>query len=306
MDLAITRRRAHALGLDVDEDVTIELQPETTLEQILSAERCALFARQSPGRRAGAAVRAAIDLAKLSARLPSLLVFNAQRSDCPGDLLSVESGAVSEFRQHLLRTLDKVACSTIPIEGLGAAQFALFQDAIGTPHVALILGRPDPSGPVLVRVHSRCLTGDVFGSQRCDCGDQLKLAARRMRRRGGIILYLDQEGRGLGLANKIRAYSLQDAGLDTIEANLTLGFEADERDYLVAGRLLQLLGYQRILLLTNNPDKLTGLERAGVEVSGRLPLQGSITTSNRRYLLTLAKRAGHRLAFNRERSSAEA
>lgn len=304
--LAMTRRRARALGIDVDEDITIELQPDATIEQILSPAGGGLFVGEFRRRRAGVAVRAAIDLAKLSGRLPSLLVFRAERTDCPGHLLRVESGAVAEFRQHLLHTLDRVACSTIPIEGVGATQFVLFQDAVGAVHVALILGRPDPVGPVLVRVHSRCLTGDVFGSQRCDCGDQLELATRRMRGSGGIILYLDQEGRGVGLANKLRAYSLQDAGLDTIEANLTLGFESDERDYRIAGRLLQLLGFHRILLLTNNPDKLAGLKSAGVEVSGSIPLQGPIRTSNRRYLLTMAERAGHRLTFHCEDAPAEA
>jgi len=116
-----------------------------------------------------------------------------------------------------------------------------------------------------------------------------------MRGTGGILLYLDQEGRGLGLLNKIRAYSLQDSGLDTIDANMTLGFEDDERDYLVAARMLQLLGCKRVMLLTNNPAKLADLSRAGIEICGRVPLQVSITTKNRRYLATMARRAGHRL-----------
>jgi GTP cyclohydrolase II len=169
----------------------------------------------------------------------------------------------------------------------------VFRNAIANEPVALIVGAPDLSQPVLVRLHSECLSGDVFGSRRCDCGDQLRLAFTRIQSVGGIILYLRQEGRGVGLLNKIRAYELQDAGLDTVEANMTLGFESDERDYSAAGRMLQLLGCQRVLLLTNNPAKLAGLSNSGIEISGRVPLHAPITANNRRLLETLMVRAGH-------------
>src|SRR3984957_5243079 len=159
--------------------------------------------------------------------------------------------------------------------------------------LALIVGAPDLSRPVLVRLHSEGLSGDVFGSRRCDCGDQLRLAFSRMHSAGGIVLYLRQEGRGVGLLNKIRAYDLQDAGLDTVEANMTLGFETDERDYRVAGRMLQLLGCKSVLLLTNNPAKLAGLSDTGIEISGRVPLHAPFTANNRRLLETLMARAGH-------------
>jgi GTP cyclohydrolase II len=155
---------------------------------------------------------------------------------------------------------------------------------------------PDFSKPMPVRLHSACLTGDVFGSRRCDCGDQLRLALRCLDEQGGgIILYLEQEGRGLGLANKMRAYRLQDAGLDTLDANATLGFEDDERDYGVAARMLRTLGCTRVRLLTNNPAKLDGLVQAGIEVVGRIPLQGPVNADNRRYLTAKATRAGHKL-----------
>ena len=147
-----------------------------------------------------------------------------------------------------------------------------------------------------MRLHSACLTGDVFGSRRCDCGDQLRLALARLEAKGGgIILYLRQEGRGLGLVNKMRTYQLQDDGLDTIDANAVLGFDDDERDYGVAVRMLELLGCKRVLMLTNNPAKLEGLAQAGIEVSGRIPLQGPINSDNRRYLTAKATRAGHKL-----------
>jgi GTP cyclohydrolase II len=150
--------------------------------------------------------------------------------------------------------------------------------------------------PVPLRLHSACLTGDVFGSRRCDCGDQLRLALRRLEEEGGgIILYLEQEGRGLGLANKMRTYKLQDEGLDTLDANTTLGFDDDERDYGVAARMLQILGCTRVKVLTNNPAKLDGLMQAGIEVCGRIPLHGPVNADNRRYLTAKAMRAGHKL-----------
>ena len=175
-------------------------------------------------------------------------------------------------------------------------RFVVFRDAFGDDPVAVIVGTPDLSKPVPVRIHSACLTGDVFGSRRCDCGDQLKLALARLQEAGGgIILYLAQEGRGLGLANKMRTYKLQDAGLDTVDANTTLGFDDDERDYGVAVRMLQMLGCTRVVLLTNNPAKLDGLAKAGIEIAGRMPLETPINADNRRYLTAKAARAGHQL-----------
>ncbi len=165
-----------------------------------------------------------------------------------------------------------------------------------TTLVAVIVGTPELSKPVPVRIHSACLTGDVFGSRRCDCGDQLRLALVRLQEAGGgIILYLAQEGRGLGLANKMRTYKLQDAGLDTVDANTTLGFDDDERDYGVAARMLQMLGATRVVLLTNNPDKLDSLAKAGIEISGRMALETPVNADNRRYLTAKAARAGHQL-----------
>ena len=150
------------------------------------------------------------------------------------------------------------------------ARFVVFRDALGVDQVAIIIGKPNFAEPVPVRLHSACLTGDVFGSQRCDCGDQLQLALARLESLGGgVVLYLAQEGRGIGLANKMRAYRLQDAGLDTRDANTMLGFEDDERDYGVAAMMLRTLNCTRIVLLTNNPAKLDGLTKAGIEIVGR-------------------------------------
>jgi GTP cyclohydrolase II len=146
-----------------------------------------------------------------------------------------------------------------------------------------------------VRLHSACLTGDVFGSRRCDCGDQLRLALTRLEEMGGgIVLYLAQEGRGLGFANKMRTYQLQDDGLDTFDANTTLGFNDDERDYGIAARMLRILNCTRIVLLTNNPAKLNGLTKAGIAIDARVALEAPINADNRRYLTAKAVRSGHR------------
>jgi GTP cyclohydrolase II len=161
-------------------------------------------------------------------------------------------------------------------------------------HVALTLGAIDDGGPVLVRAHSECLTGDVFGSSRCDCGEQLDHSLRLLREQGrGVLLYLRQEGRGIGLANKISAYALQERGLDTVEANHALGLPEDARDYRVAAEMLLDLGVRRVRLLTNNPAKIQGLERYGLEVVERVPLGISPNPSNVGYLRTKREKMGH-------------
>jgi 3,4-dihydroxy 2-butanone 4-phosphate synthase/GTP cyclohydrolase II len=168
----------------------------------------------------------------------------------------------------------------------------------GTPdhkeHVALTLGEIDDGGPVLVRAHSECLTGDVFGSSRCDCGEQLEESLRYLQERGrGVLLYLRQEGRGIGLTKKISAYALQEQGLDTVEANHALGLPEDLRDYRVAAEMLLDLGVRQARLLTNNPAKIEGLERYGVEVVERVPLGISPNPSNLGYLRTKREKMGH-------------
>jgi GTP cyclohydrolase II len=170
----------------------------------------------------------------------------------------------------------------------------------GREHVAIALGdraEDDPTGALdlpLVRIHSECLTGDVLGSQRCDCGPQLREAVERISDAGGYLLYLRQEGRGIGLYNKLDAYVLQDTGLDTYEANLALGFEKDERDYTVAAQMLLALGVNHIDLLTNNPDKATQLEAAGIRVNSQVPTRLHLSSGNGRYLAAKTRR-GHTL-----------
>ena len=164
----------------------------------------------------------------------------------------------------------------------------------GKEHVAVIKGQIQGARRVLCRLHSECVTGDVFGSRKCDCGPQLDAAMKQLESRGrGIILYMRQEGRGIGLANKIKAYSLQDKGLDTVEANLHLGFDDDLRRYDIAAKMLELLGPESILLMTNNPKKVDGLREAGICVEERLPILIPANSYNARYLQTKREKSGH-------------
>jgi GTP cyclohydrolase II len=298
--LVITARRALALGLEAGGAARIPLSDRDRAAAIESWVAAADAEQPRGITAAGTAARAAIELAKLAQRLPALLIADCDVAAAPSStdlsLMSVSVDAIAHFRKEAIDSLSIVADANIPLGDGVATRFVIFRDAIGGSSVAVIVGMPDCSQAVPVRLHSACLTGDVFGSRRCDCGDQLRLALRTLDELGGgIVLYLEQEGRGLGLANKMRTYSLQDAGLDTLDANAALGFDDDERDYGAAARMLQMLGCTRVRLLTNNPAKLEGLAGAGIEVAGRVPLQGPINADNRRYLTAKAMRAGHKL-----------
>jgi GTP cyclohydrolase II len=197
---------------------------------------------------------------------------------------------VAEIRRRIripLRFADgySTTAAVVSFTGLADAQ----------QHVALELGRPAAAGLPLVRLHSECLTGDVFGSQRCDCGPQLREAVERITSHGGYILYLRQEGRGIGLYDKLDAYALQDRGLDTYDANLALGHQADERDYTSAAQMLQTLGADRIALLSNNPDKGAQLARLGITIVRRVPTALHLNGTNAAYLAAKAERGGHDL-----------
>jgi GTP cyclohydrolase II len=296
--LLVTARRARTLGLDGVGPYGLAIGDLHNAAAIFSLAADRKHTRRLEVVPAGQNAGAAIELAKLAQRLPALLVGTDVRAARANDppLMSVACEAVSLFRRAAIESLAIAAEATIPLNGGFPARFVVFRDGLGGTPVAVIVGKPDLAQPVAVRLHSACLTGDVFGSRRCDCGDQLRLALPQLEQHGGgIFLYLEQEGRGLGLANKIRTYQLQDAGLDTVDANTVLGFDDDERDYGLAVRMLQVLGCTRVRLLTNNPAKLEGLSRAGIEVSGRVPLHGPINSDNRRYLAAKATRAGHKL-----------
>jgi GTP cyclohydrolase II len=219
------------------------------------------------------------------------------RADAVGDtaeLARVDAEAALAFRAGHARSLRRVSSAPVPMRAVPDAELVVFRDELGEHWSLIVVGRPDASGPVPVRLHSACLTGDAFASVRCDCGDQLQMALAKIAALGGgALLYLAQEGCGLGLANKMRAYGLQEQGLDTVDANTTLGFEADERRYDVAAAMLEAVGIREVALLTNNPSKLAALRAAGIDVRERIPLLAPVGVRNRGYLEAKRRRAGH-------------
>jgi GTP cyclohydrolase II len=207
--------------------------------------------------------------------------------------------ALAEAGPELLRAspLHAVASARLPMAASQAGRVHVFRpEDGGEDHFAIEIGRPDRSAPVLARLHSACFTGDVLGSLKCDCGPQLHAALAQMGREGvGVLLYLNQEGRGIGLAHKLRAYSLQDQGFDTVEANHRLGFEDDERDFRIGADILKRMGFSKVRLLTNNPKKLAMLSACGLDVVERVPLKVGETRENAAYLATKAAKSGHLL-----------
>jgi GTP cyclohydrolase II len=210
-------------------------------------------------------------------------------------LIAIDARDVEHHERTGHHSLQLVSRARVPLADAIESEIALFRDEHSlAEHVAVLIGKPDAKNAVPVRLHSACLTGDLLASLRCDCGEQLRTAVARIATLGGgVLLYLDQEGRGIGLPNKLRAYVLQDEGLDTVDADRHLGFLADERTYDVAAALLHELGITRIKLLTNNPQKISALRDHGIEVVGRLPLVTHSNTHNERYLRAKTERAGH-------------
>jgi GTP cyclohydrolase II len=238
---------------------------------------------------------AGLALAKLAGLLPAVLM--ARAAPPTGALLCVNASAVAGYRLDSAEHLERVAEARVPLEEAEDVRVISFRPPDGgTEHKAILIGRPEAADTPLVRVHSECFTGDILGSRRCDCGPQLHQAIRRMQAEGaGVILYMAQEGRGIGLANKLRAYRLQDEGLDTIDANRALGFGADERSFAPAATMLRALGITRIRLLTNNPAKMAGLAAHGIDIAGRLSHAIAANGENDAYLETKALRFGHLL-----------
>jgi GTP cyclohydrolase II len=232
---------------------------------------------------------AALELARIAGLLPAFFVRDDPHAPAPITLKQIQAYSDPERLQLATR-------ARLPVLADEGAEIVAFRGADGGDmHVALILGAPNGQPP-LVRLHSECLTGDVLGSLKCDCGPQLQAALGEIAGVGwGILLYLRQEGRGIGLINKLRAYRLQDHGFDTVDANTRLGFRVDARDFRVAARMLELLGQHRVRLLTNNPSKVAELEKAGIEVVERVLHQQPSNPHNERYLATKRDRTGHQL-----------
>ncbi|HBE80588.1 MAG TPA: bifunctional 3,4-dihydroxy-2-butanone-4-phosphate synthase/GTP cyclohydrolase II [Firmicutes bacterium] len=258
-------------------------------------------------RRAGH-TEAVVDLAKIAGLLPAGMICEIMNDD--GTMARVPQlmefvkkhglkiitvASLIQYRRMHEKSVDRVATAKLPTS-YGEFKIVAYENTISSEHhIALVMGEIIPADqPVLVRVHSECLTGEVFHSQRCDCGEQLDAAMKRISEEGqGVLLYMRQEGRGIGLVNKIRAYELQDKGFDTVDANIQLGFPPDMRDYGIGAQILADLGLTRIRLLTNNPRKIAGLGGYGLEVVERVPLYASVNRTNMAYLNTKKERMGH-------------
>ena len=268
---------------------------DPTSELLLGAEGCAMERAPLPHLAA-----AGLSLAKLGRLLPALVAAPAT-TGMSADLLRVSATDLLAYPTSIATSLRAVSEARVPLEDAPETRIIAFRAADGgIEHLAMLVGEPEAvlaaGGAPLVRIHSECFTGDLLGSLRCDCGPQLKGALRRMAEDGaGVLIYLAQEGRGIGLVNKLRAYTLQDQGLDTLDANRALGYGADERNFLVAATMLRLLGVPRVRLLTNNPDKIAGLAACGVDIVMREQHAYAGNGVNDFYLATKAERFGHML-----------
>jgi GTP cyclohydrolase II len=316
LSLLVSRERAAALGLAPEVDgvdpggsvrialsraVTLDallelvtIAPDLTVSGLLREHLDGAWSLVSDHERLGCAMW----LVKRARLMPALLVQEVG-ADAAGEVDA--QGTLRVFTSDVRRTpaisglgLRCVGDAQVPLAARSDCRLMVFREDHGdAEHVAVIVGQPDLSQPVTVRLHSSCLTGDLLGSLRCDCGDQLHRAVEQLAQSGGVLLYLEQEGRSIGLANKLRAYRLQDAGLDTLDANRYLGFVADERDYGAAVAILKALGIARVRLLTNNPTKIAAMEAGGIEVVERVALHGSVNAHNARYIETKQQRGGH-------------
>jgi GTP cyclohydrolase II len=311
LSVVVTRRRAVALGLAPRSALTgavrITVSPQLSAVVIRKlADPAASLGAEPPGlgpepASAEPGALAAVTLAKLADLLPAALVLwlvpaEAALARRRADFAVVDMTAVLN-RRAAIAGLERVAEARVPLTNAEDARLVAFRPGDGgAEHLAILIGQPDPASGVLVRLHSECFTGDVLASLRCDCGEQLQGAIATIAAAGGgVLLYLAQEGRGIGLVNKLRAYQLQDAGFDTIDANEQLGFDADERVYLPAAEMLRQLGYGNVRLLTNNPEKVAALQRYGIAVIERVPHVFPANGHNERYLATKATRSGHLL-----------
>lgn len=304
-ELAVTRRRAETIRARVyDGDVArIHISADRDLAairaiadptQALAAPLLGPFAVARGGD--ATLARAAVLLCRRARLLPAALIWRAPTDDIAAPLLRVDHGALDALAMRADLGWREVASAQVPLAAAPRARVRLFRRAGGgDEHYVVELGEPSLSEPVLTRLHSACATGDLFGSMKCDCGPQLHAALERMGQEGGVLVYLLQEGRGIGLANKLRAYRLQEDGFDTVEANHRLGFDDDERLLSDGGQILRAIGASRIRLLTNNPAKLEAVTAAGLEVVERLPLEVGRNAVNDAYLRTKAAKSGHLL-----------
>ncbi|CAD7727022.1 GTP cyclohydrolase-2 [Xanthomonas hydrangeae] len=298
--LFVTPTRAQVLGLSAPQGARVALI-EHSYDQLAALA----YLRDTPVPAqwtAGDAMDAgAVEIARLGLLLPAMLAVDLRDADDQAAFAGCQSLALDDLGTGCAKSAaagyELVTRTPVPLRDLGMSEFVVFRGGVAQrDQVAIVVGQPDLSAAVPVRVHSSCLTGDLFGSLKCDCGDQLRHGLAKLKDLGGgVLLYLDQEGRGTGIAAKMRAYGYQHAGLDTIDADAQLGFGPDERRYGSAVAMLHGLGIGRVRLLTNNPAKAERLRAAGISVEDRIPITGDITPENEQYLRTKAVRAGHAL-----------
>jgi 3,4-dihydroxy 2-butanone 4-phosphate synthase/GTP cyclohydrolase II len=311
--VAVEAREGTTTGIsaaDRARTVQVMVDPKTKPEDILMpGHMFPLRARDGGVLVRAGQTEATVDLARLAGLQPAGVLCEIMNEDGTmarmpeleviADKFGIKIISVADliaYRRRHEKLVHRVAEAKLPTRHGEFTAIAYRSDTDADEHLALVMGDLDAAEPVLVRVHSECLTGDVFGSLRCDCGEQIGLAMESIAKEGrGVLLYMRQEGRGIGFHNKIRAYALQDKGLDTVEANLSLGFPSDLRDYGIGAQILADLGLHKIRLLTNNPKKVIGLEGYGLEVVEQVPIIATPNPYNRRYLATKQKKLGHRL-----------
>lgn len=305
--LAVTHHRAQAMGLNNGlRDVSVGLNGETSPDQILrlSSATGNYVAATRDLREASAPEVGGLTLARLGGLLPAIVSVPVDPATAlevrtlleNRAILAVTTAQIDTMAGNAQVEVTQVSDGPVPLEEAEDARFMFFREANGIfEHVAILIGdRARWPDPVPVRVHSACLTGDLFGSLRCDCGEQLRGSLRVFAARGGgVLLYLAQEGRSIGLGNKLRAYGLQQEGLDTVDADCMLGFGADERRYDAAVAMLRQLRVERVQLLTNNPEKVRAVRDGGIQVVDRQPLYGTLNRHNLRYVRAKVQRAGH-------------
>ncbi|HIF38323.1 MAG TPA: GTP cyclohydrolase II RibA [Gemmatimonadetes bacterium] len=309
--LVITHNRAESLGVQTlttsdgpPKAISIILEPTCDMDQLMLL---AFGINQSKDLELGPASRSesiSLSLLRLVRLIPAVVscpVEDNLQETAEGfakkhDILTTTASEIIKLTNSANSTITKISEATVPLKGMIDTRFILFRESNTLfEHLAVLVGNPEQwEDPVPIRIHSACLTGDLFNSLKCDCGEQLhKSLDYFCENNGGVFLYLNQEGRGIGLSNKLRAYQLQELGLDTIDADCALGFQSDERDYNVGMKMLHELEVNRILILTNNPDKLNWAKNAGLEVIGRMPLYGEPNEYNLPYVRTKIERAGH-------------
>ncbi|WP_299787701.1 GTP cyclohydrolase II [uncultured Marivita sp.] len=307
-DLVLTGRRADTLKARAyDGDVARVALPEDAnvswVQALADPADDLLHPMKGPlvTRRGGDATlhRLAVTLAKTARLLPAVVVapIDAAAEFAATHSLTCLGATAATPRLGASVVFDEVVSARVPLRAAQNARLHVFRPEDGSEeHYAIEIGRPNRTKPVLARLHSACFTGDLLGSLKCDCGPQLNGALEAMGAAGeGVLLYLNQEGRGIGLANKMRAYALQDQGFDTVEANHRLGFEDDERDFRIGAELLRKLGFGSVRLMTNNPAKIAMMEKHGISVAERVPLKVGENPHNTGYLATKARKSGHLL-----------